>query len=317
MEQFSSFVALLSAQPSWLIFLSSLGLLNLLRAAAVVLAFLHCTFLRPPRDLKSYGSWAVVTGATDGIGKAIAFELARRGLNLVIVGRNPAKLKQLADDIGGAAVVKPVVVDLAADDLAAAVGRLEAEVADLDVGVLVNCAGTTYAHAMYFHEAQEEVWRGIVRVNVEATTRVTRAVLPGMVRRRRGAVVNIGSAASVAVPSFPLSTVYAATKAYVDQFSRSLFMDYKKMGIDVQCQIPFYVATKMVSFKQSSTFIPSPERYAKAAVRRIGYEVRCIPYWSHSLQWWATFFIPDFVLISRILHVGINERNRARGLKEA
>ncbi|RRT37022.1 hypothetical protein B296_00049694, partial [Ensete ventricosum] len=203
-------------QPSWIILLSSLGFLTLLRAAIAPLIWVYSAFLRPGKDLKSfYGSWALVTGATDGIGKAIALQLAHRGLHLVLVGRNPAKLKQVADGIKAthtATMVKPVIVDLATDT-AEWIDRLEAEIEGLDVGVLVNSAGTTYPHAMFFHEVEEELWRSIVRVNVEATTRVTRAVLPGMLRRRRGAVVNIGSASSAVLPSFPFSAVYAASKA--------------------------------------------------------------------------------------------------------
>ncbi|RZS22889.1 hypothetical protein BHM03_00055717 [Ensete ventricosum] len=104
---------------------------------------------------------------------------------------------------------------------------------------------------------------------------------------------------------------------YIDQFSRSLSVEYKRMGIDVQCQIPFYVATKMVSTKQSSTFVPSPDDYAKAAVDWIGHGTRCTPYWSHSLQWCFTCFIPDFVLHLWRFHVGITNRNQAVRSKEA
>ena len=84
---------------------------------------------------------------------------------------------------------------------------------DLDVGVLVNNAGACYPYARYFHELDEALARGMVRLNVEATTRVTHAVLPGMVERGRGAVVNMGSGASAILPCDPLYTVYAATKA--------------------------------------------------------------------------------------------------------
>ncbi|RWV91881.1 hypothetical protein BHE74_00050467 [Ensete ventricosum] len=82
-------------------------------------------------------------------------------------------------------------------------------------------------------------------------------------------------------------------------------------------QIPFYVATKMVSTKQSSTFVPSPDDYAKAAVDWIGHGTRCTPYWSHSLQWCFTCFIPDFVLHLWRFHVGITNRNQAVRSKEA
>ncbi|KAE8719592.1 hypothetical protein F3Y22_tig00109937pilonHSYRG00028 [Hibiscus syriacus] len=83
----------------------------------------------------------------------------------------------------------------------------------VEVGVLINNVGITYPKAMYLHEVDEEVVKGIIRVNLEAMTWVSRAVMPAMINRKRGAVVNVGSGASVVVPSHPLFIVYAATKA--------------------------------------------------------------------------------------------------------
>uniref|UniRef100_A0A453RD48 Estradiol 17-beta-dehydrogenase 12 n=1 Tax=Aegilops tauschii subsp. strangulata TaxID=200361 RepID=A0A453RD48_AEGTS len=77
----------------------------------------------------------------------------------------------------------------------------------------------------------------MIRVNVLALTEVTAAVLPGMVRRGRGAVVNMGSGSASVLPSFPLYSVYAGTKRYVAEFSRSLAVEYGSSGIDVQCQV--------------------------------------------------------------------------------
>ncbi|XP_042432277.1 very-long-chain 3-oxoacyl-CoA reductase-like protein At1g24470 [Zingiber officinale] len=319
MAMATELLLLLNSLPWWLLLLSSVGFLMLLRAAAALLRHLYRTLLRTPKNLNSYGAWAVVTGASDGIGKAFAAELARRGLHLLLVGRHPAKLADAAFDVAAAAAhpavkVDCLVLDLADDDLSG-FARLQSAVDALDVGVLVNCAGATLPHAMYFHEADEATWRGIVRVNAEAATRVARAVVPGMLRRRRGAVVNVGSAASVVLPSFPFSAVYAATKAYIGQLSSSLQVEYRSMGIDVQCQIPFYVATKMVDIQKPSTFVPSPERYAKAAVDCIGYETRCSPYWSHSLQWWLLGFIPHFLLNRWRLILGEFKRSQAMGHK--
>nr|CAD1820334.1 unnamed protein product [Ananas comosus var. bracteatus] len=255
--------------PSWLLLLSILGLFSLVSNLLVpLLKWLYAAFLRPRKDLaRSYGSWAVVTGATDGIGRAVAFQLAcGGGLHLLLVGRNPAKLRQVAADIaaacggggGGGSLVKmrTVVIDLAGD---AAEGRrrLERAIEGLDVGVLVNNAGTTHPSAAYAHEMPEEAWQRIVKVNVEATTWVAHTVIRRMVEKGRGAVVNIGSASGTALPSFPFHAIYSATKAYVDQLSKSLNVEYKDKGIDVQCQIPFYVATKMISAK-GSFFAPDP-----------------------------------------------------------
>ncbi|TVU25630.1 hypothetical protein EJB05_28133 [Eragrostis curvula] len=236
-----------SSLPPWFAALVVLGAWVALTSAATFLAWLRRAFLRPGRDDdlgRRYGGWAVVTGPTDGIGRAVALELARSGLSLVLVGRNPDKLARVKKEALAAAPpsceVRTVVFDLAAGDpreMARGVARVAAAVEGLDVGVLVNNAGATYPCAAYFHELPAPAWEAVVRVNVEAATRMARAVVPAMAARRRGAVVNVGSGCSVVVPAFPLYAVYAASKAYVDQFSRSLSVEYKQYGVDIQCQV--------------------------------------------------------------------------------
>jgi 17beta-estradiol 17-dehydrogenase / very-long-chain 3-oxoacyl-CoA reductase len=148
----------------------------------------------------------------------MALELARQGLHLVLIGRSPAKLSRVRKDVQKVAPsckVGTVVFDLAGDtlDMSRGVARVAAAVEGLDVGILVNDAGATYPGAAYFHEVETHVWEAVVRVNLEAATRITRAVVPAMVRRRRGAVINVGSGSSVVLPAFPFYAVYAATKA--------------------------------------------------------------------------------------------------------
>ena len=92
--------------------------------------------------------------------------------------------------------------------------RLRSTVEGLDVGVLVNNAGVAGPSARYLHEADVEAWVRMVRVNLWAVTELTAAVLPGMVERGRGAVVNIGSGTTKTIPSFPLYTIYHASKRY-------------------------------------------------------------------------------------------------------
>lgn len=94
------------------------------------------------------------------------------------------------------------------------INELRSAIEGLDLGIVVNSAGVTYPGAMYFHEAKEAVWDPVIRVNVEATAWVTWVVMQKMAARNKpGAVVNIGSASSVVVPSFPFYAVYAASKA--------------------------------------------------------------------------------------------------------
>lgn len=170
---------------------------------------------RPPKNIKKYGSWALVTGSTYGIGKAFAFELAKKGLNLILVGRNPKKLEDVSSEIKSKfskTQIKNVIFDLTGD-LSEGIKKITEAIEGLDVGVLINNAGISYPYARFFHEVDDELLNNLIKVNVEATTKVTQAVLPAMLKRKRGAIVNIGSGAAIVIPSDPLYAVYAATKA--------------------------------------------------------------------------------------------------------
>ncbi|XBI07248.1 hypothetical protein VPH35_135177 [Triticum aestivum] len=229
----------------WFFFwLASLGALQVFALSIRLLANL-VLFLRRPKDLRcTYGAWAVVTGPTSGIGHAMSLELARSGLNLVLVGRDPTRLREISETISRtyAMQTKTVLFDFSLVSTAQgdeAMSRLREAVAGLNVGVLVNNAGVAKPGAVYLHEVDVEAWVRMIRVNVLALTEVTAEVLPGMVRRGRGAVVNIGSGSGSVLPSHPLYSVYVATKRYVAEFSKSLSVEYQSACIDVQCQITF------------------------------------------------------------------------------
>uniref|UniRef100_A0A0A8ZQ25 Glossy8 n=1 Tax=Arundo donax TaxID=35708 RepID=A0A0A8ZQ25_ARUDO len=161
----------------------------------------------------------------------------------------------------------------------------------------------------------------MVRVNLWALTEVTAAVLPGMAARGRGAVVNIGSGSTEAIPSFPLYTVYAATKRYVAQFSRSLYVEYRSKGIDVQCQAPLLVHTNMTSSvprtKRFSPFVPSSDAYARAAVRWIGHGALCMPNFGHRLQRCLCTAVPDRVHDWLRLRENLRQRTLFQRLRSA
>jgi 17beta-estradiol 17-dehydrogenase / very-long-chain 3-oxoacyl-CoA reductase len=105
-----------------------------------------------------------------------------------------------------------VVVDFVGD-LDEGVNRIRETIEGLDIGVLINNVGISYPYARFFHEVDEELLKNLIHVNVVGTTKVTQAVLPGMLKRKKGAIVNIGSGAAIVIPSDPLYAVYAATKA--------------------------------------------------------------------------------------------------------
>lgn len=205
----------LKTQPLWVNLVFFLGFLSFSKFSISILNWVYVNFLRPPKNIKKYGSWALVTGSTDGIGKAFAFELAKKGLNLILVGRNPNKLDEVCSEIESKyskTQIKIVVFDFSSD-LNEGVKKISEAIAGLDVGVLINNAGISYPYARFFHEVDDELLSNLIKVNVEGTTKVTQAVLPGMLERKKGAIVNIGSGAAIVIPSDPLYAVYAATKA--------------------------------------------------------------------------------------------------------
>ncbi|GER56042.1 very-long-chain 3-oxoacyl-CoA reductase 1 [Striga asiatica] len=300
-----------------------LGLIILSKSLLRLSRWIWNAFLRPEIDLKrTYGPWAMVTGSTDGIGLALAAELASRGLNLVLVARNPLKLRAASEEIRRrhpAVSIRTAAVDFddcGPEEVARAVG----EAAEgLDLGILVNNVGRAYPYARFAHEVDMDLTDGVVGVNVVGTTWVTKAVIGRMLARkgkgRKSVIVNVGSGSSGCVSSYPLYTIYAATKAYVSMLSRSLSVEYKHQGIDVQCQIPLLVATKMASIKKASLFIPSPETYSKASLRWIGHQEQvCVPYWPHALQAFVMGLLPEALLDCCLLRYFLGMR--ARGLRK-
>ncbi|MDQ0733390.1 SDR family oxidoreductase [Arthrobacter sp. B1I2] len=174
---------------------------------------------------------ALVTGASTGMGAAIAERLAKRGLTVHAVARNEERLAELADRTG----VVPHVVDLT--DTAA----LAAVVNDLKVDVLVNCAGVSRPGNIL--DSSEQDIDELIDVNLRGLLQLTRLVLPGMVERDLGHVVNISSIAGIY--NFYGHTVYHATKAAVHQISRQLRNDTVGKRIRVTEICPGRVETEI------------------------------------------------------------------------
>ena len=177
-----------------------------------------------------------IQGCTDGIGKAFCEELAKKGVPLLLISRTESKLEALASELEDKTEVKYLAVDFS-NATKAKWAEVQKTIEALDVGMLFNNVGVSYPHAQYLHELDDETVRQLITVNVDCTTKMTKFVLPGMVSRRGGAIINIGSGAATVLPSDPLYSVYAGTKGYVDQFSKSLSVEYAKYNIDVQVQV--------------------------------------------------------------------------------
>jgi short-subunit dehydrogenase len=183
---------------------------------------------------------AWVTGASTGIGAAFARRLAKDRFDLALVARSRDRLSELADELAEA---HGIACEVMAADLtvAADLERVAAALAgDGGLDLLVNNAGfgTIGAFADLDPEREEEE----IRLNVVALTRLTRAALPGMVRRGHGAIINVSSLA--AFQPAPFNATYGATKAFVNSFTESLHEELRGSGVRVQALCPGFTRTE-------------------------------------------------------------------------
>jgi 3-hydroxy acid dehydrogenase / malonic semialdehyde reductase len=179
-----------------------------------------------------------VTGASSGIGASCARAFAAAGARLLLCGRRADRLRLLADELGAEAHPFELDVrDRAAVD--AAIAELPDDWSAVDV--LVNNAGLA-AGFEPLHEGNPDDWDRMIDTNVRGLLAVTRAVVPGMIRRGRGHVINIGSIAGR--EPYPNGAVYCATKAAVDAITRALRMDLLGTGVKVSTVDPGLVETE-------------------------------------------------------------------------
>jgi short-subunit dehydrogenase len=188
------------------------------------------------------GMIALITGASSGIGRSLALLFAQNGYDLVLVARGEAALQELAHEAnrqGRTARVMPADLGVAGgvEDLHA---RLQRD--GIDVDVLVNNAGVGMLGP--FHELPLDRQVGMIQLNVTSLTALTRLMLPPMLARRRGGVLNVASTA--AFQPGPLMAVYYATKAYVLSFSEALAEEVAGTGLQVTCLAPGPTYTEFI-----------------------------------------------------------------------
>ncbi|XP_028654032.1 very-long-chain 3-oxoacyl-CoA reductase-B-like [Erpetoichthys calabaricus] len=251
-------------------------------------------------DLKPFGKWAVVTGATAGIGEAYAHELARRGLNIVLISRNMKKLKNVAAEIKRQHNRDTQIIQADFTEGLSLYDSIEEQLKGLEIGILVNNVGMTYAISFArFLDTSNPAKKitEILNCNILSTTQMSRIVLPQMIQRKKGLIINLSS--ETASTPFPMINMYASTKIFINYFSEALNAEYMDKGIIVQCVMPFFVSTNMTYKMRTNLFVKDANAFANEALNTVGYTTLTSGCLSHALQHAVfNFFLPDWVRLS-------------------
>ena len=183
--------------------------------------------------LKKYGPYALVTGASDGIGKAMAHELAHRGLNVILVARNKTKLDDLSRDLETRYNISARVVAIDLSQPAASQALFE-ETKELDIGLLINAAGFGTSGTVLETRMEDEL--NMIDLNCRSVFELTKYFAEAFNQKKRGGIVLFSSL--VAFQGVPNAANYAATKAYNQTLAEGLRKELQPFGIDVLACAP-------------------------------------------------------------------------------
>jgi short-subunit dehydrogenase len=267
-----------------------------------VLALRITAPVRSPKSILE-GCTALITGASSGLGSEFARQLAPQARCLVLVARREDRLESIAAEIGRPGlVVHKVAADLGSEaDVARLLRELDGR--DLKIDLLVNNAGVG-DHGLFENGDWQRV-KAMLDVNIRGLTQITHGLLPGMVARRHGGILNVSSITSL-LP-LPQMAVYAASKAYVTSLSEALRAELRGTGVSVTALCPGPIDTEFatVADRAGSTSaqlapdifkIPPQQAVAEGLRALDGDRARVIPGWIVLLTMALTALVPLFVL---------------------
>lgn len=283
--------------------LSCIGVVATCYLALQLARHAYC-FLRPsslPR-YKHAGteSWALVTGATDGIGYGFAQELCSRGFNVFIHGRSQKKLLRKQDELQAQfpdVKIKVIVYDVA--NLSDDVDEIATEIGDAHLTVLINNVGGDGTGFPSLAEMDYQSVNRILTLNATFMTQITRALLPVLKRNGPSLIINVSSAASYGMPWL---SVYSGSKAYVDSFSHALHAELtaEKTSVEVLALRVGNVQSQS-NRSAASFFTPDARTMARAGLNRVGCgRILVWGYWPHVLQGLFMILVPRSLMVTLI-----------------
>ncbi|XP_063705630.1 inactive hydroxysteroid dehydrogenase-like protein 1 [Culicoides brevitarsis] len=244
--------------------------------------FIGPQFFSESHDFKKYGSWAVITGASTGIGRCFAKQLAAKGINLVLISNEQGNLESAARKIKNRFKVKTIIVNVDFRDGISVYDVIKDEIKDLDVGILVNNVGIGYPGPLHFHElaAKEDFLWDILAVNLIPTTFMTKLVIDRMLEKKSGLILNISSLDA----TFPVPVcLYSACKSYMNKFTEDFNIEYQGKGILMQSINPGPVKTNVWCVEMGPWMKPDADTYVASAIKSVGMGNNAIGYYPHVL----------------------------------
>lgn len=242
-------------------------------------------------------SWALVTGATDGIGFGFAQELSQRGFNLFLHGRNREKLSWRQEELQAQFPnIKTKIIVSDAASLTGAIDLIVNDIGDARLTVLVNNVGGEPRAYRRLTELTYQDVQNTISINITFMTQMTRALLPILEKNGPSLVMNMSSVVSYGMPYVP---VYSGTKGFVDSFSRSLETEMKADGKDVEV-----LGVRVGSVQSAGNDVevnfttPDSRTMAAEALNRVGSGLPLVfGYWGHALPALCLDYIPRDKLI--------------------
>ena len=257
--------------------------------------------------------WALITGASSGIGKALAFEFAAHGYNLFLTARNEEALRKVAADCSRKFNVETEIRPADLSHLEAADNLVQAlSAAPLEVDILVNNAG--FGVHGEFRESDIDQELSMLNVQLAATMKLTKALLPGMVARKNGRILNVASVYSFA--PVPFQAVYSACKAFMLSFSAALREELRGTGVTVTVLCPGTTQTEFraragIAEKNKSAGVTAQSVAQIAARQTLAGKHLVVPGFANRLFVFLARRLP-FAVVPRVVRL----INNARGVNE-
>ncbi|KAI4245952.1 MAG: hypothetical protein L6R40_002168 [Gallowayella cf. fulva] len=285
-----------------------------------LIRLLFSLFILPGKPLRTFGlpsSYAIITGASDGLGKEFALHLSRAPFNLLLISRTGSKLDALAHQIRSQnrnIDVRTLAFDFGTvNDASSSSSHLQPlrdAIEELeDIAILINNVGKSHDIPVPFIETEEKEMRDIININCLSTLLTTAIVAPRMVKQKRGLILTMGSFGGL-MPT-PLLATYSGSKAFLQKWSTALGSELQPHGVTVEVVQSYLVTSAMSKIRRPSLMIPSAKAFVRSVLTSVGrtggaqgWGWTSTPWWTHAIMQWG---VSGLAGLDNKLVLGVNK----------